>query len=509
MAGVEIGAVVVAGIGALGGGIVAAWGAVLRDRGGARTAARLIYAELTRNGASVAYFRASGTWPVTSMTYTAWDQHGKALAQLRRSAAFDAVHRGYAALEAVQYIAHDSALAVQQRRDLLDHAIGELVVAVRAIGEVARIPRERLDAEARRLTTTPVAATRALHPPVLSGAVPPFVLARIVDRGGVEVQVTAARSTPSAEALRHSDLPAASPRPIADGMRLAVYDARGRESLRRLKLVRSSGDPPTGDPTVDDTYDAMVATWAFAREVLGRDSLSDDGEPLSAVVRYGRRFNNAFWNGQLLAIGEGDNVIFRRFSGCLDVLAHEFFHGVPGIVALEFWGQHGALSESTCDIFGALVLQYHRRQPVTEASWIMGEHLLAEGVKGVGLRSLRAPGTAYDDPVLGKDPQPAHINDYVTTQRDNGGVHINSGIPSHAFYQLACALGGNAWERAGLIWWDAVEATTAPLDFATFAGRTLTAASNRYGAHSPEYAATEDAWRSVGIDPQPGQSPGD
>ena len=63
---------------------------------------------------------------------------------------------------------------------------------------------------------------------------------------------------------------------------------------------------------------------------------------------------------------------------------------------------------------------------------------------------MKAPGTAYDDPRLGgKDPQPAHMGDYVDTTDDNGGVHINSGIPNHAFYLAATALGGHSWEKAG------------------------------------------------------------
>ena len=66
---------------------------------------------------------------------------------------------------------------------------------------------------------------------------------------------------------------------------------------------------------------------------------------------------------------------------------------------------------------------------------------------------MKAPGTAYDDPRLGKDPQPAHMDDYVETTEDNGGVHINSGIPNHAFYLAATALGGRGLggRRAGLV----------------------------------------------------------
>ena len=57
--------------------------------------------------------------------------------------------------------------------------------------------------------------------------------------------------------------------------------------------------------------------------------------------------------------------------------------------------------------------------------------------EGRALRSMRAPGTAYDDDVLGRDPQPAHMDGYVRTTDDNGGVHINSGIPNRAFYLTA------------------------------------------------------------------------
>lgn len=65
---------------------------------------------------------------------------------------------------------------------------------------------------------------------------------------------------------------------------------------------------------------------------------------------------------------------------------------------------------------------------------------------------MKAPGTAYNDPLLGKDPQPAHMKDYQKMTDDNGGVHINSGIPNHAFYLVAMELGGYAWEKAGRIW---------------------------------------------------------
>ena len=64
---------------------------------------------------------------------------------------------------------------------------------------------------------------------------------------------------------------------------------------------------------------------------------------------------------------------------------------------------------------------------------------------------MAAPGTAYDDPVLGRDPQPSHMRDHVDTVEDNGGVHINSGILNHAFYRAAMAIGGKTWHGSDIV----------------------------------------------------------
>jgi Zn-dependent metalloprotease len=114
---------------------------------------------------------------------------------------------------------------------------------------------------------------------------------------------------------------------------------------------------------------------------------------------------------------------------------------------------------------------------------------------------MRAPGTAFDDDVLGKDPQPGSMADYVETEDDNGGVHLNSGIPNRAFYLVADALGGNAWEAAGRIWYDTITSGTLPasVDFAGFADATVAAAVTRFGNGSAEERAVREAWRTVGV----------
>ena len=130
---------------------------------------------------------------------------------------------------------------------------------------------------------------------------------------------------------------------------------------------------------------------------------------------------------------------------------------------------------------------------------IIGEGLLAKGIHGKGLRSMSQPGTAYDDPVLGKDPQPAHMKDFVHTQQDNGGVHINSGIPNHAFYLAASALGGFAWEKAGYAWYDAVcdQSLAKDADFSAFARLTIRHGEKRSGKEAAE--AITQAWERVGV----------
>jgi len=92
------------------------------------------------------------------------------------------------------------------------------------------------------------------------------------------------------------------------------------------------------------------------------------------------------------------------------------------------------------------------KQTAANADWLIGESIFMPNINGKALRSMKDPGSAYDDPnTLGKDPQPGTMAGYVNTDQDTGGVHINSGIPNHAFFLAATMLGVNSWDKAGLI----------------------------------------------------------
>ena len=140
--------------------------------------------------------------------------------------------------------------------------------------------------------------------------------------------------------------------------------------------------------------------------------------PLNATVHFGKLYDNAFWDGQQMVFGDGDGEIFERFTRSLSVIGHELAHGVTQFSAgLAYRNQAGAINESISDVFGALVEQYFRKQTTADASWLIGEDLFTPQVEGSALRSMKAPGTAYDDDVLGKDPQPDSMDSYVRTQR--------------------------------------------------------------------------------------------
>lgn len=280
-----------------------------------------------------------------------------------------------------------------------------------------------------------------------------------------------------------------------------IYTAKNTTNLPG-DVVRTEGSAPSADVTINEAYDGLGATYDFYSDAYNRNSIDDEGMPLNATVHFSKSYNNAFWDGQRMVFGDGDGKLFNRFTISLDVIGHELTHGVTQDEAqLLYVFQSGALNESISDVFGSLVKQYALKQTAKKADWLIGEGLFTKNVKGVALRSMKAPGTAYNDPVLGKDPQPAHMKNFVYTFEDNGGVHINSGIPNHAFYLAAVKLGGNAWEKAGRIWYETLrDSKLRPLTgFRRFARLTIDNAGRLYGVESTVQKAVRTAWSEVGI----------
>jgi Zn-dependent metalloprotease len=279
-----------------------------------------------------------------------------------------------------------------------------------------------------------------------------------------------------------------------------VYDAKHRRQAPG-QLVMMEHWPRVADVEVNEAFDGAGTTYDFYATVFGRSSVDGKGKRLDSTVHYGTRFDNALWDGRQMIYGDGDGRLFKRFTASLDVIGHEITHGhTQYLCNLGYSGQTGAINEHISDAFGSMVKQWARSQTAGQADWLIGAELFGPGVAARGIRSLAAPGTAYDDPVLGKDPQPAHMRDYVVTQDDNGGVHINSGIPNHAFYILATTLGGYTWQVAGRIWFLTVrDHLKSDANFNDFARATVEVAGEQYGDGGQVQQTVAQAWALVGI----------
>jgi len=351
---------------------------------------------------------------------------------------------------------------------------------------------------------------------------PPYMLRNIVENGTPEQRQQALRNIVSAEAVRvQREVASKEPPPeslmeAAGGLNRIVYNAQNGSSLPGAQ-VRAEGGAPTGDPAADEAYDGAGATYGLFKDVFSRDSIDGNGLRLDSTVHFRVGYDNAFWNGQQMVYGDGDEDLpvaqrlFNRFTIAVDIIGHELTHAVTQYTAnLVYQGQSGALNESMSDVFGSLVKQRALGHTAADADWIIGEGLFTSNVAGSGIRSMKQPGTAYNDPVLGKDPQPAHMRDYVQTQSDSGGVHINSGIPNRAFYVTAFNIGGFAWEKAGQIWYLTLSSKLgATTNFATAAAKTYEAARDLYGQGSLEQQAVKAGWAEVGLDVEQGGGPPD
>ncbi len=320
--------------------------------------------------------------------------------------------------------------------------------------------------------------------------IPSYILDRLGEASDEPLADCVRRTAAIDEVLRSSRT--AAPAPTEAGADWQVHDAENGSTLPG-RLVRTAGEPEVGDVAVDEAATGLTESLALFTD-LGRDSYDDRGATVVATVHYEREYDNAFWDGTQLVFGDGDGRVFERFTKPIDVLGHELAHAVIQHTAnLTYEGQPGALNESMSDVFGACIKQRHLGQDAAAADWLIGEGIFLPGINGGALRSMSEPGTAYDDPLVGKDPQVGSMADYVQTRNDNGGVHLNSGIPNRAFVIAARAIGGETWSGPGRIWYAALTSGLDPdSDFATFAAATIASA----GEHAE---VVEDAWTQVGV----------
>lgn len=263
-----------------------------------------------------------------------------------------------------------------------------------------------------------------------------------------------------------------------------IVDANNQSTFDNLLHVTSRSANTGWDATAVSVMHNTRIIYDYYLENFGRKSLDDNNMNLLSVIHFDQDWAQAAWNGQAMIYGDGDGQLFGSLAKCFDVAAHEMTHGVITHTAnLIYENQSGALNESFADIFAVLM---------DPEDWTLGEDctIASPGY----LRNLQDPSDALSK-------QPSKFSDYVnlpnTENGDNGGVHINSGIPNHAFYLTAKDLGH---QSTGKIYYRALNTyLTASSQFIDAREALEQSATDLFGATSKELKAVSLAWDTVEV----------
>ncbi|HNP23014.1 MAG TPA: M4 family metallopeptidase [Panacibacter sp.] len=344
---------------------------------------------------------------------------------------------------------------------------------------------------------------------------PPYIADKLVDKGSEKNKQEALENKLMNHRLRSDRLflaalsphqqkmmavspkVAKKPKPIIE-----VYSCNNLRSLPGTKMSKTGTKFRDGD--AQNVYDGGLQTWKFYYDLFKRNSIDDQGMAMIHSVHYGKRYNNAMWNGRQMLYGDGDKKVFDSFTKDIDIIGHELTHGVTQFTAnLNYEFQSGALNESVSDIFGIMIKQRAMKLDVKKSDWLIGGNVMLGDQ--YALRSMKAPGTAFKNhPQWGDDPQPATMDGYLkmqnTEEDDWGGVHFNSGIPNFAFYVMAYNMGGFSWEKAGQIWYAALTKELTPSsDFAAAKTATIKQAGIIFGKASLEVKAVKAGWKAAKV----------
>ncbi|MCJ8171908.1 M4 family metallopeptidase [Clostridium botulinum] len=213
-----------------------------------------------------------------------------------------------------------------------------------------------------------------------------------------------------------------------------VYDINNKyigytksDLLRASSLVENNSNEFIDDKHIIavDTYINLGKTYDYYKDKFNRNSIDNKGMKVEAFVDY-NAVGDAAWSEEFnsMFFGNGDGKNFAHMSKSLDIVGHEFSHGVTHKESnLKYENESGALSESFSDIMGVAI---------KGKNFKLGEDSWKPNTEEAAIRDMQDPS---------KRGQPAHMKDYrympATPWADNGGVHVNSGIINHAAYLIA------------------------------------------------------------------------
>ncbi|MET1113362.1 MAG: M4 family metallopeptidase [Comamonas sp.] len=272
---------------------------------------------------------------------------------------------------------------------------------------------------------------------------------------------------------------------------VTLFDCRQTQSLPGLQIK----DPAQSkDVTVQRTHGETDLMATFLREVFKRNSIDNAGMTLMSAVHYGKKYNNAMWNGMQMIYGDGDGELFASFTTGLDVIGHELAHGLTQYtLQLEYDSEPGGLNESLSDCFGTMFRQWRLKQDAASADWLLGSDIIGPLTREHGYTCMRDMSEPDGKHCLA--PQPRHYAQLKSGEHP----HSASGPPNLAFCTACKRMGGYSWEGIGQVWYQAMATSglVPRMTMAQFAAKTREQAKQLFG--KPAEEAVDAGWKEVGL----------
>ncbi len=289
-----------------------------------------------------------------------------------------------------------------------------------------------------------------------------------------------------------------------------------------------SGDTSsgTGQTAAVDALYGFQATWDYYQNVHGRNGIDNAGTATTLRVHYDNNYDNAFWSDDCFCMTFGDGSSFTNLTA-IDVIGHELSHGVcanNGHGGLTYSDESGGINEADSDINGTFVTYYGYNGSTgnTVPNTIPDANLHGYTPWTIGAQLRNPPLRYMYHPSLDNSSP-----DYWYSGIGSLDVHLSSGPANRMMYFLAQGaatsgdtstsvnVAGNGVsdanflpngmtgignDHAARIWYRTL--TTYMNSNETYAQlRTdcLQAASDLYGATSPEYVAVENAFHGINV----------
>jgi len=305
---------------------------------------------------------------------------------------------------------------------------------------------------------------------------------------------------------------------VADANNKTDYNLFGILFPAKLTQVTSTSSTLGSGSTADrktaavDAAHGFEVTWDYYKQVHGRTGIDGAGRQVYSRVHYGSNYNNAFWTGTCFCMtyGDGDGSAMTALTA-VDVSAHEMTHGVTASTAkLIYTGESGGLNEGISDIFGTMV-EHYAANGVDQPDYLIGEKIVGPRITRGYLRTMINP----SDDGASADCWYSGVGSL--------DVHLSSGVTNHVYYLMAegtnagspsrtCQAGdsrvatgqgtvaGMGRQKAEKVWYRALTVyMTSSTNFAAARVATIKAATDLYGASSPEVASVAAAWSAVKV----------